>query len=152
VVAGRSGGGGDVGAAGAEEDRGGPAVAARMPGHTAPPTQGLGAREARCLEAASVGVILRPSISLRPVAVIFGLGVGRVEGWSSGRGEVAGRDLGTVVVPRSSSRGPLGWVGSGAGRATAAGWGTGRLGSGLPAEARAASTSSTTVHSRSRRR
>jgi hypothetical protein len=105
----------------------------------------------RCLEAASVGVILRPTISLRLVAVIFGLGVGLVEGWSSGRGEVAGRDPGTVVVPRSSSRGPLGWVGSGAGRATAAGWGAGGLGSGLHAEARAASTSSTTVHSRSRR-
>jgi hypothetical protein len=113
---------------------------------------GRGAREPRCLEAASVEVILRPSISLRPVAVIFGLGVGLVDGWSSGRGEVAGRDLGTVVVPRSSSRGPLGWVGSGAGRATAAGWGAGGLGSGLPAEARAASTSFTTVHSRSRRR
>jgi hypothetical protein len=101
--------------------------------------------------AASVGVILRPTISLRLVAVIFGLGVGLVEGWSSGRGEVAGRDPGTVVVPRSSSRGPLGWVGSGAGRATAAGWGAGGLGSGLHAEARAASTSSTAVHSRSRR-
>jgi hypothetical protein len=57
-------------AAGTEEDRGGPTVAARMPGDTAPPAQGLRAREPRCLEAAPVGVVFRP--------VIFDLGVGPV--------------------------------------------------------------------------
>jgi hypothetical protein len=106
-------------AAGAEKDRGGPAVAARMPGDTAPPTQGLGVREPRCLEAASVRVILRPRIS-------------------TGAKSLAG----TMVVPRSSSRGP--WVGlaltwlvrqrrAGGLAARLAGWGLGFLfGQGLP--------------------
>jgi hypothetical protein len=75
--------------------------------------------------AASVGVVLRSSISLRPVAVVFGLGVGPVGGWSrAGAKSLAG----TMEFPRSSSRGPLGWVGSCAGRVTAAGWGGWRAG------------------------
>jgi hypothetical protein len=115
-------------AAGTEEDRGGSTVAARMPGNTAPPAQGL-----RALESST-------SVSVR-----------------SGAGARAGAKslAGTVEVPRSSSLGPLGRVGSCAGRVTAAVWGAGGraggLGSGLPADARAASTSSTTVHSRSSR-
>jgi hypothetical protein len=59
--------------------------------------------------AASVGVVLRSSISLRPVAVVFGLGVGPVGSWSSGRGEVAGRDDGISSVFLAGPSG-LGWL------------------------------------------
>jgi hypothetical protein len=70
-------------AAGTEEDRGGSTVAARMPGNTAPPAQGL-----RALESST-------SVSVR-----------------SGAGARAGAKslAGTVEVPRSSSLGPLGRV------------------------------------------
>jgi hypothetical protein len=53
-------------AAGAKEDCGGSAVAARVPGDAAPPAQGLWARKPRCLWAAPVRIIFRASISLRP--------------------------------------------------------------------------------------
>jgi hypothetical protein len=88
-------------AAGTEEDRGGPTVAARMPGDTTPLAQGLRAREPGCLEAAPVGIVFRP--------VIFDLGVGPVGGWSSRRGEVAGRDGGSSSVFLAGASG-LGWL------------------------------------------
>jgi hypothetical protein len=93
-------------AAGTEEDRGRPTVAARMPGDTAPPAQGLKAREPRCLEAAPVGIVFRPVI----FAVIFDLGVGPVGGWSSGRGEVAGRDGGSSSVFLAGASGSGGFL------------------------------------------
>jgi hypothetical protein len=81
-------------AAGAEEDCGGSAVAARVPGDAAPPAQGLWARKPRSrLWAAPGRIIFRASISLPPVVDIFGncLDFGLVGGWDSGRGGVAGR-------------------------------------------------------------
>jgi hypothetical protein len=91
-------------------------------------------REPRCLEAASVGVILRPRISLRPIAGIFGLGVGLFGGWSSGRGEVAGRDGGSSSVFLAGAPGlgfSLAWVvplrRAGGLAAGLAGWGLGFL-------------------------